>query len=66
MTNEELIIRLARELYDLKIKLGVIHKIADKSFEDSRKEEDKDLCIRYLRISLVDVMNEIEIGEVYE
>lgn len=68
MTNEELIVRLARELYDLKIKLGDIYKISNLAFESSKKEDldNKANCIRALRIALIDIMHEVGVGEVYE
>ncbi len=59
MTESELIVRLVRELYDLKQKLEDIRKHADIIYRDS--------LISSLELyNIISILNLLDCGEVYE
>ena len=59
MTKDELIVRLTRELYDLKQQLEDIRKHADSLYQNLELDSPN-------RGAIIDIINTIDTGEVYE
>jgi len=62
MTSEQLISRLARELYDLKQKLEDIRGNADRIYQETAGKHE----LIVIRHEAIDITNLIDSGEVYE
>ena len=63
MNKDQLIVRLSRELYDLKQKIEDIRALAEKAEESIRSEDDHS----WNTLSpIIDIINLVDSGEIYE